>query len=147
MPTHLKNSYVRDFYLADKAFQSGRLEAATRSRQKYWNHWESYTGPLGVDPYLQDEDFTTRMRVFSGYLARVRTGYYGQGKQVKNCTVSSTLTAVGQTVTLACNDNPTKVKGSDKLLPWLQVMLDGYRKEDPARIQNCRSSRMYPNCW
>jgi hypothetical protein len=37
--------------------------------------------------------------------------------------------------TLACNDNPTKVKGLDKLLPWLQVMLDGYRKEDPATIK------------
>ncbi len=59
-PTHLKNSYASEFYLADKAFQSGRLEATTRSRQKYWNLWESYnTGPLGVDPYLQDEDFTT----------------------------------------------------------------------------------------
>jgi hypothetical protein len=68
-------------------------------------------------------------------MARVRTGYYGKGKQVKNCTVSSALTAVGQTIALACNDNPTKVNGSDKLLPRLQVMLDGYRKEDPATIK------------
>jgi hypothetical protein len=70
------------------------------------------------------------MRVLSGYLARVRTGYYGQGKQVKNCAVSSALMAVGQTITLACNDNPTKVKGSDKLLPRLQVMLDGRRLQE-----------------
>ncbi len=75
------------------------------------------------------------MRALSGFLARVRTGYYGQGKQVKNCTVSSALTAIGQTVVLACNDNPTKIKGSDKLLPRLQVMLDGYRKEDPQTIK------------
>jgi hypothetical protein len=75
------------------------------------------------------------MRALSGFLARVRTGYYGQGKQVKNCTVSSALTAIGQTVVLACNDNPTKIKGSDKLLPRLQVMLDGYRKEDPPTIK------------
>jgi hypothetical protein len=75
------------------------------------------------------------MRTLSGFLARVRTGYYGQGKQVKNCTVSSALTAVGQTIVLACNDNPTKVKGSDKLIPRLQVMLDGYRKENPATIK------------
>jgi len=68
-------------------------------------------------------------------MARVRTGYYGKGKQVKNCTVSSALTAVGQTIALACNDNPTKIKGSDKLLPRLQIMLDGYGKEDPATIK------------
>jgi hypothetical protein len=64
--------------------------------------------PLGVDPYLQETSFSTRMRILSGFLARVRTGYYGQGKQVKNCTVSSALTAVGQTIAMACNDNPTK---------------------------------------
>ncbi len=75
------------------------------------------------------------MRALSGFLARVRTGYYGQGKQVNNCTVSSALTAIGQTIVLACNDNPTKIKGSDKLLPHLQVVLNGYRKEDPATIK------------
>jgi hypothetical protein len=60
-------------------------------------------------------------------MARVRTGYYDKGKQVKNCTVSSALTAVGQTIALACNDNLTKVNGSDKLLPHLQVMLGRWR--------------------
>jgi hypothetical protein len=65
----------------------------------------------------------------------VRTGYYGKGRQVKNCTVSSALTAVGQTIPLACNDNPNKINRSNKLLPRLQIMLDGYRKEDPATIK------------
>jgi len=75
------------------------------------------------------------MRTLSGFMARVHTGYYGKGKQVKNCTVSSTLTAVGQTIALACNNNPTKINGSNKLLPRLQIMLDGYGKEDPATIK------------
>ncbi len=75
------------------------------------------------------------MRTLSGFAAQVRTGYYGKGKQVKNCTVSSALMAVGQTIALACNNNPTKIKGSDKLLPRLQVMLDGYGKEDPGTIK------------
>jgi hypothetical protein len=69
-------------------------------------------------------------------MARVRTGYYGKGMQVRNCTVSSALTAVGQMIALACNNNnPTKIKGSDKLLPRLQIMLGGYGKEDPATIK------------
>jgi hypothetical protein len=34
-------------------------------------------------------------------------------------------------ITLARNDNPTKVNGSDKFLLALQVMLDGYSKADP----------------
>jgi hypothetical protein len=40
--------------------------------------------------------------------------------------------SVGQTITLACDSNPTKVIGSERLIPHLQIMLDGYRKVDPA---------------
>ena len=40
--------------------------------------------------------------------------------------------AVGQTIALACDSNPTKVVGSERLLPRLQIMLDGYRKVNPA---------------
>ena len=74
--------------------------------------------------------------------ARVRTGYYGNGKQVKNCTVSSAITAVGQTIALACDSNPTKVVGSECLLPRLQIMLDRYRKVDLSTrkklpVQSC----------
>ena len=87
---------------------------------------------MGVDPYLQGTNFQKRIRLLSGFAARVRTGYYGNGKQVKNCTVSSAITAVGQTIALACDSNPTKVVGSERLLPRLQIMLDGYRKVDPA---------------
>jgi hypothetical protein len=41
------------------------------------------------------------------------------------------LTVVGQTIALACNSNPTKVTGSEPLLPRLQILLEGYRKVDP----------------
>ena len=132
LPTHLRDSYARDFRLADDAFYSGRLEAASRGREKYWNHWQRYVAPVGVDPYLQGTNFQKRIRLLSGFAARVRTGYYGNGKQVKNCTVSSAITAVGQTIALACDSNLTKVVGSERLLPCLQIMLDGYRIVDPA---------------
>jgi len=56
----------------------------------------------------------------------------GNGKQVKKCTVSSGITAVGQTIALACDSNPTKVVGSECLLPRLKIMLDGYWKVNPA---------------
>ncbi len=84
-----------------------------------------------MDLYLQDIPFQKQIRLLSGFAARVHTGYYGNGREVKNCTVSSVLTAVGQTIALACDKNPTKVTGSEHLLPRLQIMLDGYRKVDP----------------
>ncbi len=126
---HLCNSYTHDFHLADHAFQAGRLEATSRSCQKYWDHWQAYAGLLGADPYTQDTSFSTQMQVLSGFMAWVYTGFFGQGKQVKHCTVSSALTAVSQVNALACNSNPTKINGSEKLLPRLQIMLDGHKKE------------------
>ena len=86
---------------------------------------------MGVDPFLQDTPFTIRVRLLTGFAGRVRTGYYGQGKQIQAGSVSSAVTAVGQAIALATNTNPTKIVGSDKLLPRLQQMLDGFRKADP----------------
>jgi hypothetical protein len=131
LPAHLRDSYASDFRLADDTFHAGRLEATARGRKKYWDHWQAYAKPLGVDPYLQDTPFAKRVRLLSVFAARVRKGYYGNGNQVKNCTVSSAITAVGQTIALACDANLTKVTGSESLLPRIQIMLDGYRKVDP----------------
>jgi hypothetical protein len=75
--------------------------------------------------------YTTKVRVLTGFAARVRHGYYGRGKRVAAGTVIGALTAVGQEIALACGDNPTKVVGSDKLLPCLSQIYDGWRKEDP----------------
>jgi hypothetical protein len=109
LPAHLRHSYARDFHLADDAFHSGQLEATSRGRQKYWTHWKKYVSPVGVDAYLQDIPFSKCIRLLSGFAARVRTGHYGNGRQVKGCTVSSAILAIGQTITLACDTNPTKV--------------------------------------
>jgi hypothetical protein len=86
---------------------------------------------MGVDPYLEDTNFSKCIRLLSGFAALVCTGFYGAGCQVKNCTVSSALTAIGQTIKLACDSNPTKIVGYERLLPCLQIMLDGYTKVDP----------------
>jgi hypothetical protein len=86
---------------------------------------------MGVDPYLQDTPFTIRLRLLSGFTGRVRTGYYSRGKQVQACSVSSAITAVGQAIALATNTNPTKIVGSDKLLPQIQKLMDGFSKADP----------------
>jgi hypothetical protein len=80
----------------------------------------NYIRPLGLDPYLQGVGYTTRVRVLTGFAARLRRGAYGRGKRVQAGTVVGALTAVGQEIALACGENPTKVLGSDKILPRLQ---------------------------
>ena len=125
LPPELRGGYVCDFHLADKAFRAGRLEATAQGREARWQNWCAYVKPLGIDPYLDHTPFQTRVRGLTGYAQRTRTRFYGQQRQVQSSTVSQAILAVGQTIALACNYNPTKVSGSEKFLPALQVMLDG----------------------
>ena len=85
-----------------------------------------------MDPYLQGVRYDHRVRLLTGYAAAIRSGYYGRGRTVTAATVSTALTAVGQTIALAVGINPTKLPGGDnKLLPRLSQALDGWRKSDP----------------
>ncbi len=61
-----------------------------------------------------------------GLQHETRSGYYGWGRKGQISTVTSAITDIGQTITLACNNNTTKVNGSDIFLPTLQVMIEGY---------------------
>ena len=91
---------------------------------------------VGVDPFPQDTPFTIRVCLLTDFLGLIRTGYYGQGKQIQAGSVSSTIMAIGQANALATNTNPTKIVGSYKLLPPLQQMLDGFQKADPPTTKH-----------
>ena len=69
------------------------------------------------------------MSVFRGLY---QTGYFGRGKQFQASTVDGAIAAVGKTIALAHQINPTKMPHSDKLLHRYQKMLALFRKEDPA---------------
>lgn len=84
-----------------------------------------------MDPFLQGTTYVERVRMLTGFAAFVRTGGAGRGRQVTTATVSTALTAIGQTVALATGTNPIKLAGSEKLIPRLAQMLDGWRKYDP----------------
>ncbi len=131
LPPELRSGYARDFHLADEAFRAGCLEATANKREMRWQKWCTYVKHMGVDPYLQQVPYATRIQCLTGFAARTRTGFYGYGRQVQSSTVTGAITAVGQTITLACNENPTNVLGSKKFLPALQILLDGYTKADP----------------
>jgi hypothetical protein len=55
-----------------------------------------------LDPFLQGVRYTTKVRVLTGFAARVRRDLYGRGKRVQTGTVVGALMAVGQEVALAC---------------------------------------------
>jgi hypothetical protein len=119
--------------------------ATTKNRATHLGHWTNYIRPLGLDPYLQGVGYTTRVRVLTGFAARVRRGVYGRGKRVQAGAVIDALVAVGQEIALACGENPTKLIGSDKLLPRLQQTYDGWQKEDPATTKQLPVEADVPN--
>ncbi len=131
LPNFLCGRYASDFRIAGEGFYSGRVAATTKGWETCWGRWAAYVAPMGVDPFLQDTPFSVRVCLLKGFAGRVQTGCYGQGKQVQVGSVSSATTAVGQAIALATNTNPTKIVGSDKLLPRLQQILDGFRTADP----------------
>jgi hypothetical protein len=128
-----------------KPFCSGRLEATSNKREMCWRNWCAYVKHFGVDPYLQQVSYSKQVRCLTGFAAQMRTGFYAHGQQVQSSTVASAFTAVGQTIALACNENPTKVLGSEKFLPALQIMINGYTKADPPMQKNYQSKRMFRN--
>ena len=71
-----------------------------------------------MDPYLQGVEYTAPSLVL--------------GKRVQASMVIGALTSIGQEIVLAYGENPAKLVWSDKYLPWLQHMYDGWRKEEPA---------------
>ena len=115
----------------DDAYYAGRMAGTAKNRQSYWDHWNAYVHPLGMDAYLQDGMYTDRVRMLTGFAARVQQGSYGRGQRVQASTVSAAIMAVGQAIALACGNNPTKLMGTEKLIPRLQQALDGWRKYDP----------------
>ena len=131
LPPLLQNQYESYFYSADEGFFNGRVAASAKTRDAHWENWVKFTRPVGMDPYLQGTDYATRVRLLTGFAAYVRSGDAGRGRQVTTSTVSTAITAVGQTIALAVGHNPTKLAGSDKLIPRLAQTLDGWRKGDP----------------
>ena len=131
LPNLLRDQYKSDFNLADEGFLNDRVAATTKGREKYWKYWQTYVQPLGVDPFLQNTEFRQNVRALSGFAARVRTGYFGRGRQISAQAVNSALTAIGTSIALDRGINPTKIHGSDKLLPRLAQMLEGWRQKDP----------------
>ena len=132
LPDFQQDLYQSDFAAADKAFRAGRVEATTSARETYWKHWESYCKPLGVGPHLSysSTPYSVRARVLTGFAARVRSGFYGRGRQIKADSARSAITAVGQTISLDIGINPTKEDNGTKLIFPIRLMLDGWRKED-----------------
>jgi hypothetical protein len=136
IPAISRDLYKSDFRLADDGFYNGRMETTSKKRNNAWDNWVTYVQPLGLDPMLQNTEYTLQVRALTGFAGRLRTGYYGRHRQITAPAVYSTITAIGTTIALATGINPTKMNGAqDKLIPRLSQMFAGWKKEDPPTMK------------
>ena len=132
LPTFLSVEYESDFRVGDKGISNGRAEATSKNWEKFWRIWSDYCKPLGIEPYLEEVDFQTKMRVATGFSGRVRKGSHGRGKQVQVGTVRAELRGVNSKIALDTGRQPLHQPGSNNkyILP-LQRMLKGLENKDP----------------
>ena len=79
--------------------------------------------------------FTTTIRTVTGFSVRVKRKFFGFERKVAAGTVIMALTAVGQALSLDNIGNLLKSIGSNNYLHPTQVMLDGWKKNDPPTMK------------
>ena len=45
------------------------------------------------------------------------------------------LSSIGKEIALVYEHDPTKIRGSDKFVPWIQETLDGWAKDNPPTMK------------
>ncbi len=142
---YARNFYSRDFwrtfFSCPTLIHSFTTRFSAKARDglgKSMPSWHTFWQYLGILAYKRGG--------LTGFSTLTWTGFYGVGWQVQRIKVTGTITSIGQTIALACNDNPTKVTGSKIFLLAIQIMIDGYTKANPPTKKSFQSKRMYPSC-
>ena len=133
MESTQKIEYTCDFLLAWRAIANGVTAQSAKTRERYWQHWVSYTHKLNTNPYLKGETEINKAIILTGYAARVRAGAFGLGNEVKVQSVSNALASVSKTIELAGERSPIYAAHETYKLP-IQRCLEGFRREDPPAI-------------
>ena len=92
--------------------------------ETFWRFWNEYYEPLVIDPYLEEVNFKTKIRVATGFSARVQKGFHGHGKQAQIGTVRAALVYVNAKIVLDTGQKTLHQPGSkDKCILLLQHMI------------------------
>jgi len=85
------------------------------------------------DPFLSNADTIEQGIIITAFAARVRTGFYGRGHEVKVSTVTDALAAISKTIELAGQQSPVYRHEETYTLP-VQRCIEGMRRVDSPAI-------------
>jgi hypothetical protein len=86
-----------------------------------------------VDPLLQATDPLIRDIVLTAFAARVRTGYYGNGNQIKVQGVTEALAAISKTIEMA-GQKKTVYRSPKTHNLQIERCIEGWRRQDPPAV-------------
>ena len=132
-PPH-RHHLTSDVLAAWEAIGHGIVAATTQQRQRYWTHWVRYTNLFGINRYLGGcANNTEKNVVITAFAARVRTGYFGRGRQVSVGEVAKALAAVSKTIELAGETSPI-YRAPNKYTYPVERLIEGFHREDPPPV-------------
>lgn len=126
---------VRDEFESDLNSSWTKVAHATvdgRARATHWRNWSSWCRRFNFDTFLVGTPRTQHAHVLMAFAARVRSGAFGNGKQVGCQSVATALRHVSQTFVLASYGDPRREIYSPELGLAFTRLYNSYRTEDPA---------------
>ena len=100
MPPQQRHHYRCDFRAAMSEITNGVVDVNNATRKKYWRHWCAYFQPLRIDRFLQTTAAREIILGTTGFIVRVRRGYYGNGKRVTVQKPQVALSSIYNTIEL-----------------------------------------------
>jgi hypothetical protein len=122
-----------DLLLAWRTIADGTTVQTTRTRERYWKDWTTYSSQCSTDPYLSNLSKCEKAIILTAFAARVRTGAFGRGNQVKVSTVTDALAAISKTCQLVGQQSPVYETEGEYILP-IQRLVEGFKRSDPPAI-------------
>ena len=128
-----KTGIACDILLAWRTIADGVTVQTSKTREKYWKCWTSYCTQCNTTPYLTDLNPCERTVIITGFAARVRTGAYGLGDQVRVQSVTDALAAISKTCQLVGKPSPVYKVEREYILP-IKRLIEGFKRKDPLSI-------------
>ena len=125
-----RDAIERDLHAARAAIADATVDATTRQSQ--WGWWTQYAAECRIDPWLRHCSRVRKQQTLLAFAARVRTGFFGNKRQVGSQTVEKALRSVAQTLVLAGYDDPRRSYGSKELDLPFSHLLRSLKTDDPA---------------
>ena len=93
-----RSPFLRDCLSTGETADNGVTANTNATRKKYWRHWERYATSPNIDPFLDPSVPPLERDIVTGsFAARIRTGKYGNGDQIKVSGVLDALAAISKT--------------------------------------------------